>query len=118
LKKQKTKPLKFTTKGGFVVKVGKNNVQNDALTFGADKNDYWFHVKNIPGSHTILYTEGMTPTDEDLTEAAEIAAKHSKATAGSVVSVDYTLARYVKKPPHSKPGYVTYDKYKTAYIKL
>jgi predicted ribosome quality control (RQC) complex YloA/Tae2 family protein len=118
LKKQKTKPLKFTTKGGFVVKVGKNNVQNDALTFGADKNDYWFHVKNIPGSHTILYTEGMTPTDEDLTEAAEIAAKHSKATAGSVVSVDYTFARYVKKPPHSKPGYVTYYKYKTAYIKL
>lgn len=117
-KKQKTKPLKFVTKGGFVVKVGKNNVQNDALTFGADKNDYWFHVKNIPGSHTILYTEGLTPSDEDLTEAAEIAARHSKAVEGSVVSVDYTLARYVKKPPHSKPGYVTYDKYKTAYIKL
>ncbi len=117
-KKQKTKPLKFVTAGGFVVKVGKNNVQNDALTFGADKNDYWFHVKNIPGSHTVLYTEGMNPSDEDLTEAATIAAKHSKATEGSVVSVDYTLARYVKKPPHSKPGYVTYDKYKTAYIKL
>lgn len=117
-KKQKTKPLKFVTTGGFVVKVGKNNVQNDALTFGADKNDYWFHVKNIPGSHTVLYTEGMNPSDEDLTEAATIAAKHSKATEGSVVSVDYTLARYVKKPPHSKPGYVTYDKYKTAYIKL
>ncbi|MBE6648559.1 MAG: fibronectin/fibrinogen-binding protein [Ruminococcaceae bacterium] len=117
-KKQKTKPLKFVTAGGFVVKVGKNNVQNDFLTFGADKNDYWFHVKNIPGSHTVLYTEGMNPSDEDLTEAATIAAKHSKATEGSVVSVDYTLARYVKKPPHSKPGYVTYDKYKTAYIKL
>ena len=117
-KKQKTKPLKFVTSGGFVVKVGKNNVQNDALTFGADKNDYWFHVKNIPGSHTVLYTEGLTPSDEDLTEAATIAAKHSKATEGSVVSVDYTLARYVKKPPHSKPGFVTYDKYKTAYIKL
>ncbi len=117
-KKQKTKPLKFTTSGGFIVKVGKNNVQNDFLTFGADKNDYWFHVKNIPGSHTVLYTEGLTPSDEDLTEAATIAARHSKATEGSVVSVDYTLARYVKKPPHSKPGYVTYDKYKTAYIKL
>lgn len=117
-KKQKTKPLKFETKGGFVVKVGKNNVQNDALTFGADKNDYWFHVKNIPGSHTVLYAEGATPTDEDLTEAATIAAKHSKATEGSVVPVDYTLVRYVKKPPHSKPGFVTYDKYKTAYIKL
>ena len=117
-KKQKTKPLKFTTKGGFVIKVGKNNVQNDYLTFSADKNDYWFHTKNIPGSHTILYTEGQTPSDEDLTEAATVAAKHSKATEGSVVSVDYTLARYVKKPPHSKPGYVTYDKYKTAYIKL
>ncbi|MBO7253894.1 MAG: hypothetical protein J6V36_01170, partial [Clostridia bacterium] len=61
---------------------------------------------------------GQTPSDEDLTEAATIAAQHSKATEGSVVSVDYTLARYVKKPPHSKPGYVTYDKYKTAYIKL
>jgi predicted ribosome quality control (RQC) complex YloA/Tae2 family protein len=118
VKKQKTKPLKFVTAGGFVVKVGKNNVQNDFLTFGADKNDYWFHVKNIPGSHTVLYTEGMTPSDEDLTEAATIAARHSKATVGSVVPVDYTLARYVKKPPHSKPGYVTYDKYKTAYIKL
>ena len=118
VKKQKTKPLKFTTNGGFTVKVGKNNVQNDALTFGADKNDYWFHVKNIPGSHTVLYTEGATPSDEDLTEAATIAAKHSKATEGSIVAVDYTQARYVKKPPHSKPGYVTYDKYKTAYIRL
>ncbi len=117
-KKQKTKPLKFVTSGGFAVKVGKNNVQNDFLTFSADKNDYWFHVKNIPGSHTVLYTEGATPSDDDLTEAATIAAKHSKATEGSVVSVDYTLARYVKKPPHSKPGYVTYDKYKTAYIRL
>lgn len=118
VKKQKTKPLKFVTSGGFTVKVGKNNVQNDALTFGADKNDYWFHVKNIPGSHTVLYTEGGVPSDEDLTEAATIAAKHSKATEGSIVAVDYTQARYVKKPPHSKPGYVTYDKYKTAYIRL
>ena len=117
-KKQKIKPLQYKTSGGFIVKVGKNNVQNDALTFGADKNDYWFHVKNMPGSHTILYTDGLTPSDEDLTEAATIAAKHSKASDGAVVSVDYTLARYVKKPPHSKPGYVTYDKYKTAYIKL
>ncbi len=117
-KKQKTKPMKFVTAGGFVVKVGKNNIQNDFITFSADKNDYWFHVKNIPGSHTVLYTDGLTPSDDDLTEAATIAAKHSKAVVGSVVSVDYTLVRYVKKPPHSKPGYVTYDKYKTAFIKL
>ncbi len=118
-KKQKQKPLpplSFTTTDGMTVLVGRNNLQNDSLTKNAGKNDIWFHVKNAAGSHTILVTDGKEPTDRDYTEAAEIAAAHSSVAAGQKVEVDYTRVRFVKKPPASKPGYVTYDKYYTAVV--
>lgn len=118
-RKQKQKPLpplSFRTTDGMTVLVGRNNLQNDALTKNAAKNDIWFHVKNAAGSHTILVTNGEEPSDRDYTEAAEIAASHSSVAAGQKVEVDYTRIRFVKKPPASKPGYVTYDKYYTAVV--
>ncbi len=119
-KKQKQKPLPpltFKTTDGLTVLVGRNNIQNDSLTKNAGKNDIWFHVKNAPGSHVILVTEGYEPTDRDYTEAATLAARHSSVKSGQNIEVDYTRVRFVKKPPASKPGYVTYDKYYTAVVK-
>ena len=97
--------------------IGKNNIQNDKLTLkDAEKDDIWFHVKDMPGSHVILVTEGKEPTDRDYTEAASIAAGYSKAT-GDLVAVDYTRVKNIKKPGGSKPGFVTYKTNYTAYVK-
>lgn len=97
----------FELSSGVKVWVGKNNYQNDWLTFRkANKNDYWFHVKNIPGSHVILRTD--QPSDEDIRETAEIAAYFSKGRASSHVQVDYVQAKRVKKPNGAKPGFVIY----------
>lgn len=97
----------FKLTSGKTVLVGKNNYENDWLTFKkANKNDYWFHVKNMPGSHTIL--QDSQPTDADIQEAAEIAAYFSKGKHSSHVPVDYIQVKRIKKPHGSKPGFVTY----------
>ena len=119
--KQKTAPsaapLEFTTSDGFRVLVGRNNRQNDKLTLKqANNNDIWFHTKNIPGSHTILVTDGKQPTDTALLEAACIAAWHSRGKDSSQVPVDYTQVRHVNKPQGAKPGMVIYVQYKTLYV--
>ncbi len=112
-------PLKFQTSSGFTVLVGKNNLQNDELTFKtASKNDFWFHVKNRPGSHTVLICDGQEPKDIDLTEAAILAAKNSSATSGDRTEVDYTRIKNVKKPSGSKPGFVIYENYSTAIVSV
>ena len=99
----------FRTSGGYRVLCGKNNVQNEYITHKlAGKNDYWFHVKNLPGSHTVMLCEGEEPSERDFTEAAEIAAYFSKGADGQNVEVDYTLVRNVKKPAGAKPGFVIY----------
>ncbi len=99
----------FKTSGGFRVLCGKNNLQNEYITHKlAGKNDYWFHVKNLPGSHTVMLCEGQEPDVTDFTEAAEIAAYFSKGADGQNVEVDYTHVRNVKKPAGSKPGFVIY----------
>ena len=116
-KKTGGSPLKSVTSGGFTVLTGKNNIQNDRLTFKlASKNDIWFHVKNIPGSHTVLLCEGREPGDADLTEAATVAAKNSKAVGQDRVEVDMTRIKNVKKPASAKPGFVIYDNYKTVIV--
>ncbi len=100
---------KFLTSCGYTVLCGKNNIQNEYITFKlASKTDYWFHAKNAPGSHVVMICNGEEPPAEDFTEAAEIAAYHSKAYGGQSVEVDYTFIRHVKKPPSSKPGFVIY----------
>ena len=116
-KDTKSTPLKFVSSDGFEIFVGKNNKQNDELTFRfAMPDDIWLHTKNIPGSHVILRRGGKTPTDTAITEAAEIAAFYSKSRNGSNVSVDYAERKNVKKPGGAKPGFVIYDFYKTAHV--
>lgn len=110
-------PLKFTTKDGFTVLVGRNNRQNDKLTMkDANNNDIWFHTKNIPGSHTVLVTDGRQPTEAAMEEAAILAARHSRAKDSAQVPVDYTQIRYVSKPQGAKPGMVIYVNYKTVFV--
>ncbi len=112
-----SEPLSFTTSDGFTVLVGRNNRQNDKLTLKlANNNDVWFHVKNIPGSHTVLVTDGRSPTPTAMEEAAVLAAQHSKAKGSGQVPVDYTQVRHVSKPQGSRPGMVIYVNYKTIYV--
>jgi len=116
-KSVKLRPIKYKTSGGYRLLVGRNNLQNDELTFRvAQKNDIWFHVKDIPGSHVIMVTDGEEPSEKDYTEAAELAAYYSKAK-GDVVAVDYTRVKNIKKPQGSKPGFVIYKTNYTAYVK-
>ena len=111
------KPFHYRTSDGFEVFAGKNNLQNDLLTLKtAFKSDIWFHTQKIHGSHVILVTDGREPTDQAMTEAAMIAAYHSKARQSSRVPVDYTPVRQVKKPAGAKPGMVIYHVYQTAYV--
>ena len=111
-------PLEFMTTDGFKVLVGRNNRQNDTLTLKtASKNDIWLHTKDIPGSHTILITDGREPTETAIMQAAMIAAYHSKAKDGSQVPVDYTRIRNVSKPQGAKPGMVIFVKNRTVYVK-
>ncbi|MFQ9952591.1 MAG: NFACT family protein, partial [Clostridium sp.] len=110
-------PLAFTSSEGFPILVGRNNRQNDKLTMKqASNQDLWFHTKNIPGSHTILVTQGKTPGEESIRQAAMLAAYHSRAKSSSQVPVDYTQIRYVNKPSGAKPGMVIYENYHTLYV--
>ncbi|WP_283607222.1 Rqc2 family fibronectin-binding protein [Faecalispora anaeroviscerum] len=110
-------PMEFTVSDEFRVLVGRNNRQNDRLTLKlANNNDIWFHTKNIPGSHTILVTDGKTPTESALLDAARLAAVHSKGKSSSQVPVDYTQVRHVHKPAGAKPGMVIYENYRTMYV--
>ena len=111
------KLMEFRTSGGYRVLCGKNNHQNDYITTrAADKLDYWFHVKNQPGSHCVLMCGGEEPSERDFTEAATIAAYYSKASEGQNVAVDYTRIKNVRKPNGSKPGFVIYTTNYTAYV--
>lgn len=117
-KQQKPSYLEYKTSGGFTVYCGKNNIANDYLTFTkADKNDWWFHVKNMPGSHVIMVCGGAEPDENDFTECCMIAALHSSAAQSDSCEVDYTKVRSVKKPPNSKPGYVIYHTNWSATVK-
>ena len=116
-KQIKLRPMRFTTSGGYELLVGRNNVQNDQLTFKiAQKHDIWFHTKDIPGSHVIMVTNGEEPSERDYTEAAGVAAYYSKATQ-DLVAVDYTAVKNIKKPQGAKPGFVIYKTNYTAFVK-
>ncbi len=117
--KKELKPMKFITSDGYEVFCGKNNLQNDYVTTRlADKNDYWFHVKNAPGSHVVMKcAESLEdPPATSFTECAMIALLYSSEKEKPQCAVDYTKARYVKKPSGSKPGFVIYEKNFTAYV--
>ena len=110
-------PLKYVI-DGYTVLVGRNNKENDYLTCKfANKNDIWFHTKDIHGSHVILKTNPKEIVPDDvLFEVAKLAAKHSKAKNSSHVPVDFCKVSFVKKPSGSKPGYVIYSNNKTLYV--
>ena len=110
-------PLRFETPDGLEVLVGRNNLQNDALTTEfARRTDYWLHVKELHGSHVILRCEGSEPSGTALEYAAELAARYSQAAGSGKVAVDYTMVRNVKKPSGSLPGKVIYTNYHTIVV--
>ena len=109
-----SQPMKFTAPSGATILVGKNNLQNDKLTFSADPNEIWLHAKDMPGSHVIIV--GENPDDETIVYAAKLAAAYSKGANSSNVPVDYTRRRFVKKPSGAKPGFVIYTNQRTLYV--
>lgn len=110
-------PLSFETSEGFRVLVGKNNKQNEKITFKiARKEDLWFHVKDQPGSHTVLLLEGREPSEKSIEEAATLAAYYSKGQNATKVPVDYTERKHVKTPKGSKPGMVIYENFSTILV--
>lgn len=112
-----SEPRKIVLPTGSIVFVGRNNRQNDLVTFKtAQPRDLWFHTKDIPGSHVILRSAGMSPALPDIEKAAHIAAWFSKARESANVPVDYTERRHVKKPSGAKPGFVIYEKQKTLWV--
>lgn len=118
-KQQKLPPLKpyqYTSSSGRSILVGRNNIQNEQLSFRqARHTDLWLHVQKAPGSHVILSADGEVPDEQSIAEAAALAVKHSSLNGGGKVPVDYTLVRNLKKVPGGKPGMVIYHKYETIY---
>ena len=114
----KLAPKEYVSTDGFKILCGRNNIQNDKLTFkDSKKNDIWFHTQKIHGSHTVVVTEGREVPESTLEQAAIIAAYNSKGRESSLVPVDYTEIRNVKKPSGSAPGKAVYEHYKTAYVR-
>lgn len=110
-----SKPEHFIASDGTEILVGKNNLQNDQLTLKqARKTDIWLHAKNIPGSHVIIKND--QPSEETLTEAAELAAYFSKFRQSAQVPVDYVAVKHVHKPNGAKPGFVIYENQKTLFV--
>ena len=112
-----SKPLVFYSSKKHVIRVGKNNVQNELVTFKlSKKNDLWFHVKDLPGSHVVLSLEQEAPSSNEIIEAALLAAYYSKGRQSSNIPVDYTWCKYVRKQRGAQPGMVIYEHHQTIYI--
>lgn len=107
--KMKNPPLHYLSSDGYHMYVGKNNYQNEEVTFHiASADDWWFHAKGIPGSHVIVKSEGRELPDRVFEEAGKLAAYYSKNRGSDKVEIDYIKRRHVKKPSGSKPGFVIY----------
>lgn len=114
MKAAKLPPMRFTSSDGYTIYVGRNNLQNEALTFkSARKDDLWLHASKVHGSHVIIACAGITPPDNTVTQAAQLAAYYSEAGGGQNVAVDITPVKQVKKIPNGKPGMVIYHTYRT-----
>ncbi len=110
-------PIEFVSTDGFKILVGRNNVQNDKLSLKlSSKSDMWLHTQKIPGSHVIIVGDGKEISDLAIEEAAIIAAYHSKAKDSSLVPVDYTPVKLLKKPNGAKAGMVIYHEYYTIIV--
>ena len=108
-KKESSEPIRYVTDDGFSIYVGRNNFQNDELTFKfASGNDWWFHLKGAPGSHVILKTEGREASDSAMETAAAVAAWYSSGRENAKAEVDYLERKNVRKPGGARPGFVVY----------
>ena len=117
MKQKKLSPMRFESTDGFPIYVGRNNRQNDELTFRlARKDDIWCHASKVHGSHVIVSCGGKTPPDNTLTQAAQLAAYYAETTGGQNIPVDMTTVKQVKKIPSGKPGMVIYHTYKTVIV--
>ena len=114
VKQGKLAPMRFVSTDGYPIYVGRNNRQNEELTFKlARKDDIWCHASKVHGSHVIISCGGATPPDNTITQAAQLAAYYAETTGGRNVPVDVTPVKQVKKIPNGKPGMVIYHTYKT-----
>ena len=114
VKAAKLQPMRFESTDGYPIYVGRNNRQNDELTFKlARKDDIWCHASKVHGSHVIISCGGTTPPDDTITQAAQLAAYYSETSGGQNIPVDVTPVKQVKKIPNGKPGMVIYHTYKT-----
>ena len=114
MKQAKSAPMRFVSTDGYPIYVGRNNRQNDELTFkSARKDDIWCHASKVHGSHVIISCGGTTPPDDTVTQAAQLAAYYSETSGGQNIPVDVTAVKQVKKIPNGKPGMVIYHTYRT-----
>jgi len=114
VKQAKLQPMRFESTDGYPIYVGRNNRQNDELTFRlARKDDIWCHASKVHGSHVIISCGGTTPPDDTVTQAAQLAAYYSETSGGQNIPVDVTTVKQVKKILGGKPGMVIYHTYKT-----
>jgi len=117
MKQAKLPPLRFESTDGYPIYVGRNNRQNDELTFkSARKDDLWLHAQKVHGSHVIIACAGVTPPDDTITQAAQLAAYYAETTGGQNIPVDVTPVKQVKKTPGGKPGMVIYHTYRTVIV--
>ena len=117
MKQSKLPPMRFESTDGFPIYVGRNNRQNDELTFRlARKDDIWCHASKVHGSHVIISCGGRKPPDDTVTQAAQLAAYYAETGGGQNISVDVTTVKQVKKTPGGKPGMVIYHTYRTAIV--
>ena len=116
-KQAKLKPMVFVSTDGYPIYVGRNNRQNDELTFkAARKDDIWCHASKVHGSHVIISCAGVTPPDDTITQASQLAAYYAETTGGRNIPVDVTTVKQVKKVPGAKPGMVIYHTYRTVIV--
>ena len=117
MKIAKSKPMRFESTDGYPIYVGRNNRQNDELTFRlARKDDIWCHASKVHGSHVIISCGGTTPPDDTITQAAQLAAYYSETMGGQNIPVDVTAVKQVKKLTGAKPGMVIYHTYRTVIV--
>ena len=117
IKAGKLPPMRFESTDGYPIYVGRNNKQNDELTFKlARKDDLWLHASKVHGSHVIISCGGTTPPDDTITQAAQLAAHYAETKGGQNLPVDVTPVEQVKKLPNAKPGMVIYHTYRSVIV--
>jgi len=117
MKQSKSAPIRFESTDGFPIYVGRNNRQNEELTFRlARKDDIWLHAQKVHGSHVIISCGGQVPPDDTVTQAAQLAAYYAESSGGQNIPVDMTPVKQVKKIPGGKPGMVIYHTYRTVIV--